>query len=64
MSIELRVEEYCQDCPMFKAYNERLCIESMDCERLVTNTVMCDRAMQCDTIYRYLKSKFEKGDLK
>lgn len=58
--IKLKVEEYCQDCPHFKAEVEKSEVEVVDFDflcgtRMVTDTVItCAHCTECDQIRQYL----------
>jgi hypothetical protein len=53
MSIELRVEPYCQDCPEFEAKPVKLTFTNGSSR---TN-IFCVHEWRCKAILRYLKQK-------
>ena len=61
--IELKIEEYCQNCPDFEAKvtvkeNELFTMESpTPCERYCNTIVACAHAKRCEGIKRYLQQQ-------
>lgn len=54
--IELKVEEYCQNCPDF--YPETFMLDSL---RGGVTIVKCEQANRCAALVRYLKKEIEKN---
>ena len=57
--IELKVEDYCQDCPRFEADVQCQQYYSMDYMTCAT-TVKCKFRKQCRNIMKYLKEQSKK----
>ena len=57
MSIELKVEKYCSDCPNFEARVEKLEFAFSDgCLTVIT----CERDSRCKSMYNHLIKCIEK----
>lgn len=53
MSIELEVEDYCQNCPDFEAQTTTLATLG----RIYDTTITCKRKRRCAGLVRYLKEQ-------
>lgn len=57
--IELKVKEYCHNCPDFEAKvtirEDELCSGDEVTARIVNTTVSCTHAKRCEGIKRYLE---------
>ncbi len=60
-SINLRVEDYCEYCPDFRAYSESLDITTIGDlpKRKAVHVIMCENAEKCEAIRKRVKEEME-----
>ena len=58
MSINLRVEEYCSECPYFEAEVTKL--KSID-ETFVETLITCEHAIRCINMLNHLRKCYEEN---
>lgn len=52
--IELRVMDYCHDCPDFEAHTDKACHKYLDGHTNELTIVRCEYADRCRTMFDYL----------
>lgn len=57
MSINLRVDEYCSECPYFEAKIEKFDFNGGRHKTLIT----CKHTMRCTNIFIYLRKYYEEN---
>lgn len=63
MSIELKIEDYCQNCPDFEGEVHKYPVCPMDSNVRYNNTVItCSHKNRCAAIKRYLENLGAKKD--
>lgn len=62
MSIQLKLDSYCEDCNRFEAETNKTALYSNSEMTLCETTITCTNRIKCKEIYEYLKAKGEQND--
>ena len=60
MSIQLKLDPYCEDCNRFEAETNKTALYSNLEMTLCETTITCTNSKKCKEIYEYLKAESER----
>lgn len=60
--IEIKVDEYCQDCPYFEAESQTndYIDKVIGLRPMITTTIQCEHRFKCRAIKNYLERRMEE----